>query len=136
MRRTNINYQWKLDYAIIPSNDFAEHQQMNDSLSPNTILDRHIIIDPNICHGKPHLAGHRIRVQDIALWHERLGISVAEICADYDLSQAEVYAALAYYFDYKTQIDQDIDTDQAYFEAFQHQNPSLLQQKLKDLRGQ
>jgi uncharacterized protein (DUF433 family) len=99
------------------------------------ILDRHIVIDPDICHGKPHLAGHRIRVQDIAVWHERLGMSVAEICADYELSLAEVYAALAYYFDYKAVIDQEIAADQAYFEAFKKDNPSLLQEKLKALRG-
>ena len=99
------------------------------------ILDRHIRQDPDICHGKPHIAGHRLRVQDIALWHERLGMSVAEISADFDLTLAEIYAALAYYFDYKDSIDQDIATDQAYFEAFKQDNPSLLQEKLKTLRG-
>lgn len=100
-----------------------------------TILDRHIVIDPDVCHGKPHLAARRIRVQDIAVWHERLGMSVDEICADYGLSLGEVYAALAYYFDYKDQIDQDIAVDQVYLEAFRQDNPSLLQQKLKSLRG-
>jgi hypothetical protein len=74
-------------------------------------------------------------VQDIALWHERLGMSVAEICVDYELSLAEVYAALAYYFDDKAQIDQDIIADEAYFAAFQQNNPSLLREKLKSLRG-
>jgi uncharacterized protein (DUF433 family) len=108
---------------------------MSQQFNPATIVDRHIVIDPAICHGKPHLAGHRIRVQDIALWHERLGMSVAEICADYELSLAEVYAALAYYFDYKERIDQDIAADEAYFAAFQQNNPSLLQEKLRSLRG-
>ncbi len=28
----------------------------------------HIEITPGICGGKPRIAGHRIRVQDIALW--------------------------------------------------------------------
>ena len=101
----------------------------------DTILDRHIVIDPNICHGKPHLEGHRIRVQDVAIWHERLGMSVDGICADYDLSLAEVYAALAYYFDYKEAVDQDIEADKVYFEAFQCGNPSLLAEKLKQLRA-
>jgi uncharacterized protein (DUF433 family) len=98
-------------------------------------LDRHIVIDSNICHGKPHIEGHRIRVQDIAIWHERLGMSVDEICAEYDLTLAEVYAALAYYFDYKETVDQDIETDKAYFEAFKLGNPSLLAEKLKQLRA-
>lgn len=99
---------------------------MPEKSTMNVVLDRHIVIDPDICHGKPHIAGHRIRVQDIAVWHERLGMSVAEISADYELSLAEVYAALAYYFDYKVAIDQDIATDQAYFEAFKKSNPSLI----------
>ena len=101
----------------------------------DTILDRHIVIDPNICHGKPHIEGHRIRVQDIVIWHERLGMSVDEICAEYDLSLAEVYAALAYYFDYKEAVDQEIEADKAYFEAFKRGNPSLLAEKLKQLRA-
>lgn len=94
------------------------------------VVDRHIAIDARICHGKPHISGHRIRVQDIALWHERLGLSVDEISTNYTLSLAEVYAALAYYFDYKERIDQDIEEDQAYVEAFKENNPSLLQEKL------
>ncbi len=99
------------------------------------ILDRHIVVEADICHGQPHLAGHRIRVQDIVVWHECLGLSVAEISADYNLSLAEVYAALAYYFDYKDTIDRDIAADQAYVEAFKKRNPSLLQERLRDLRG-
>ncbi len=89
------------------------------------ILDRHIVISPEICHGRPHIEGHRIRVQDVAIWHERLGLSVDEICANYHLSLAEVYAALAYYFDYKEAIDRDIEADEAYVEAFKRDNPSL-----------
>jgi len=41
------------------------------------------------------LAGHRITVQNIVTWHERMGRSADEIAADYDLSLADVYAALA-----------------------------------------
>jgi uncharacterized protein (DUF433 family) len=99
------------------------------------VLDRHIVVDEEICHGKPHLVGRRIRVQDIVVWHERLGLSVDRICAEYSLSLSEVYAALAYYFDYKDSIDQDIAQDETYVEAFKARNPSLLQERLKDLRG-
>jgi hypothetical protein len=31
-------------------------------------------------------------------------------------------------------IDRDIEADKAYFEAFKQDNPSLLQQRLKELR--
>ncbi|MCX6049511.1 MAG: DUF433 domain-containing protein [Chloroflexi bacterium] len=100
-----------------------------------SVLDRHILIDPNVCHGRPHIDGTRIRVQDIAIWHERLGMSVDEISAAYDLSFAQIYAALAYYFEYKVSVDQAIDADRVYFEAFKENNPSRLQEKLRQLRG-
>jgi uncharacterized protein (DUF433 family) len=35
-----------------------------------TALDRHIEIDPEIAGGKPRIAGHRITVQDVVIWHE------------------------------------------------------------------
>ncbi len=59
--------------------------------------------------GKPRVAGHRITVQDIVIWHERLGRSADEIATEYDLSLADVYAALAYYFDHREQIDRLIE---------------------------
>ncbi len=101
-----------------------------------TILDRHITTDPNICHGRPHIEGHRIRVQDIVIWHERLGMSVDEICTNYNLALGQVFAALSYYFDYKESIDEDIEADEVYFEAFKQNNPSRLQARLKQLRVQ
>jgi uncharacterized protein (DUF433 family) len=60
------------------------------------ILDHHIEITPGIAGGKPRIAGHRITVQNIAIWHERMGKSADEI-AEYDLTLGDVYAALAYY---------------------------------------
>lgn len=60
-------------------------------------LDQHIEITPGIAGGKPRIAGHRITVQNIVIWHERMGMSVDEIATEYDLTLADVHAALAYY---------------------------------------
>ena len=38
---------------------------------------------------KPRVAGHRIRVQDVAIWHEKLGISPDEIVNSYRLTQPD-----------------------------------------------
>lgn len=95
------------------------------------VLDRHIEITPGIAGGKPRIAGRRITVQNIVVWHEHLGKSADEICADHDLTLAEVYAALAYYFDHKAVIDQGLREDEAVVEALRKQAPSLLQTKLK-----
>ena len=99
------------------------------------ILDGHIEITPGISGGKPRIAGHRITVHNIVVWHERLGRSVDEIAAEYDLSLADVYAALAYYFDHREAIDQELDESQAFVEALRQQTPSLLKQKLQERRA-
>lgn len=56
----------------------------------------HIVMTPAVAGGKPRITGHRITVQDIVVWHERLGVSADEIASEYGLSLADVYAALAY----------------------------------------
>ena len=62
------------------------------------VVDRHIEMTPDVVGGRPRIAGRRITVQNIAIWHEYMGLSADEIGAEYDLSLAQVYAALAYYF--------------------------------------
>jgi uncharacterized protein (DUF433 family) len=87
---------------------------------------------PGIAGGKPRNAGHRITVGDIAVWHERLGRSVDEIATDYDLTLAQVHAALAYYFDHRAEIDRDIQQGQAFAEALRLRTPSKVTQKLQE----
>jgi uncharacterized protein (DUF433 family) len=36
-------------------------------------ISEHIEITPGICGGKLRISGHRIKVQDVAIWHKRLG---------------------------------------------------------------
>ncbi len=39
------------------------------------VIAEHIKITPGVCGGKPRIAGHRIRVQDVVVWHEQMGMS-------------------------------------------------------------
>ena len=72
----------------------------------------HITVEPEFCGGKPHVTGHRVKVQHVALWHERQGKSADEIVAEHPgLTLADVHAALAYYYDNRQQIDADIRED-------------------------
>ncbi len=65
----------------------------------------HIVSTPDTCGGKPRIAGHRIRVQDVVLWHEKMGMSPEEIVSEYTgLTLADVHSALAYYHDHKEEI--------------------------------
>jgi len=94
-------------------------------------LDQHIEVTPGIAGGKPRIAGHRITVQDIAIWHERLGRSPDEIAAEYGLTLAAIYAALAYYFDHRAEIDRAIEEGQAFAEALRQRIPSKLLRRLQ-----
>ena len=89
-------------------------------------LDDHIEITPGICSGKPRIAGRRITVAHIAIWHERLGKCADEIATEYDLTLADVYAALAYYFDHREEIDQSIKEGEEFAEALRQKTPSRL----------
>lgn len=94
------------------------------------VLDKHIEIAPGIAGGQPRIAGHRITVQNIVVWHERQGKSADEIAAEYDLSLGDVYAALAYYFDHREAVDQAIEASEIRVSALRRQTPSLLEMKL------
>lgn len=89
-------------------------------------LDEHIEVTPDTPGGKPRIRGRRITVQDIAIWHERLGKTADEITTEYDLTLADVYAALAYYFDHRDAIDRRIVEDNALVEALRARTPSKL----------
>jgi uncharacterized protein (DUF433 family) len=95
-------------------------------------LDQHIEITPGVVGGKPRIAGHRITVHNIAIWHERLGKSADEIATEYDLTLADVYATLAYYFDHREEIDSEIEESQAFAEALRQSTPSKVKQKLRE----
>lgn len=94
----------------------------------------HIEITPGVAGGKPRIVGRRIKVQDIAIWHERLGLSVDEIASEYDLSLADVHAALTYYFDHRDEIDRDIADGEAFVEELRKRTPSKLAQKLAEAK--
>lgn len=67
-----------------------------------------IAINPNIRDGRPCIVGTTLRVTDIviaSIFHER---TPGEIATDYDITLAQVHAALAYYYEHKTELDKDI----------------------------
>ena len=71
----------------------------------------HIAISQDVAGGKPRIAGHRITVQHIVIWHERMGLSADEIASNHGVSLADVYAAPTYYYDHRQEIDEAILAD-------------------------
>jgi uncharacterized protein (DUF433 family) len=87
----------------------------------------HIESSPEVCGGKPRIAGSRVRVQDIVVWTEA-GQSPDEIVGSFPhLTLADVYAALAYYHDHREAIDRQIREDDDFVAAMKAKcGPGLL----------
>lgn len=94
----------------------------------------HIEITPGVRSGKPRIAGTRITVADVATLYLKMGQSLEEIAGKYQLPLAAVYAAMAFYYDYREEIDQRTAAAEAFAEAERLKQPSLLQEKLKGMR--
>lgn len=67
-----------------------------------------ISTDDSIRNGAPCLTGTGIRVTDVMMAHLFHQRTADEIAGDYDLSLAQVYAALSYYYDNKNTLDEGI----------------------------
>jgi len=81
----------------------------------------HIDISPDVCSGRPRVAGTRIRVQNIVAWSEQ-GETPDEIVAAYpQLSLASLHAALAFYYDNRESIDRMIAEDRDFISTAQDQ---------------
>jgi uncharacterized protein (DUF433 family) len=89
-----------------------------------------------VCGGRPRIDGHRITVEDIAIWHERMGMSPDEIVSAYPtITLSDVHAALAYYFENRDRIDADIrEGEQFVAEMKDKAGPSLVEPKLRQRR--
>jgi uncharacterized protein (DUF433 family) len=95
------------------------------------VISEHIESTPGICGGRPRIAGHRIRVEDVVAWHERQGMSPDEIVDLFpQITLADIYAALAYYHDHREEIRELMRQDDAYADAMRAKTPSKLLKKL------
>ncbi len=102
------------------------------STTPTKSISQYVTSTPGVCGGKPCIAGTRIRVQDIYVWHELQGQSVDEIVAKFpQLTHAGVYAALSYFWDNRTAILDEIKRGDELVEELKRRFPSKLKAKLQ-----
>jgi uncharacterized protein (DUF433 family) len=95
------------------------------------VIREHIVATPDTCGGKPRIAGSRIRVKDVVIWHDRQGMTPAEIVSKWPhLTLSDIHAALAYYHDHREEINTELAADQAWYDEQKAKSPSLLQEKL------
>lgn len=91
---------------------------------------------PGVCGGKPCVAGTRIRVQDVFVWHELQGQSADEIVSRFpQLTMADVYAALSYYWDHRDEIQRDMQAESDLVTRLRQQSVSPLAEKLAATNG-
>jgi uncharacterized protein (DUF433 family) len=101
----------------------------------STSAENRITRTPGICGGKACIAGHRVRVLDIVVWHEHQGMTPDEIVSHVPtITLGDVHAALAYYFDHIEEIQQEMRDQRAFAEELRRSNPSLLEAKLRQER--
>ena len=92
----------------------------------------HIQRTPGVCGGKPCIAGTRIRVQDIYQWHEKQGKSPDEIVSSFpQLQLADVYAALAFFWDHRDEILTQIKEEESLVTQMKGEVPSKVTERLK-----
>jgi uncharacterized protein (DUF433 family) len=102
-------------------------------MEPVTI--QHIEMRPSAIHGKKAcIAGTRISVQDIYVWHELMGKTPDMIVLEYPfLSLAQVHSALAYFYDHSDEIREQVKRGRDEAERIKAANPAKLPSKLADL---
>jgi uncharacterized protein (DUF433 family) len=100
------------------------------SLATTTTIDQRIIRTPDISGGQPRIAGHRITVKQIVIWHDLMGKSPDEIATEYDLTLSDVYAALYYYHENSEEIHEAIQREKELVAAEKAKTPSKLDAKL------
>jgi uncharacterized protein (DUF433 family) len=103
------------------------------STTPIAQPRQHIVSASDVCGGKPCIVGTRVRVWDIAVLAQA-GQTPDEILTHYPhLTLSDVYAALAYYYDNRSDIDHQAAEDEEFSRRLrQRVGAGPLEQKLSD----
>lgn len=101
------------------------------------VLTQHIEKTPDVCGGRARIAGHRIRVMDIVAWHEMRGYSPDEIVDMFPgVTLADVYAALAYYFDHREEIEAEFRAGDEWAQWVKSNIPSKVPAEFRETPGE
>lgn len=70
---------------------------------------------------------------DVAIWHDKMGLSADEIVSQFPtISLADVYAALAHYWDHREEIEREIREERDRFEELRRTEPGPLARRLSE----
>lgn len=104
------------------------------SAAPAPAQYAHIDHDEN---GIPFIAGSTMKVVELVMAQRAYGWSPEEIYFQHpELSLGEIHSALAYYWDHRADLDQDIEHRSRRVDEIRRAiGPSLLIEKLRTLRA-
>ena len=95
----------------------------------------HIDFKPNNPRQVPKIVGSRIRVEDVKIWYEEMGMSSDEIADSYPtITMADIHAALAYYWDNKEHLDRFYAAEQEWVEEFMREHPGFMPERASEWR--
>lgn len=101
----------------------------------NITVSVRITSDPGIFGGKPCIAGHRVRVSDIVIWHEHQGLTADAIVSQIPgITLTDVHAALGYYYENLDAIREEIRAELGAANRYQIDGESILRSKLSQAK--
>lgn len=84
-----------------------------------------IVQTPDICGGRPRIAGTGVSVRRIAIWHQP-GLTPEETVQQIPhLTLAQVHAALAYYYANRAQMEADMAAEDAEADRLERSAPCI-----------
>lgn len=100
---------------------------MLKAVIPKRSKHPYISIDPKISRGSPVISGTRIRVIDIAIEYDRLGLTPDQIIdAHPHLTLEAVHDALSYYYENQAVFDEEIRQRKENIKKLSKKFPSKL----------
>src|SRR4030042_3574975 len=87
----------------------------------------YISTNPKISRGSPVISGTRVRVIDIAIEYDRLGLTPDQIIdAHPHLTLEAIHDALSYYYENRESFDKRIRKERDFIKKIAKESPSIL----------
>lgn len=91
----------------------------------------YISVDSEISKGSPIISNTRVRVVDIVIEYDRLGFTPDQIIdAHPHLSLEEIHDVLSYYYENRSDIDEEINKRKETIKRIAQSRPSILRETI------
>ena len=104
---------------------------MTDTVQVGT---NYIVKTPGTLGGRARIDSRRISVGDVVNMHIRLNATIDEIIEAFELTPAQIHAALAYYYDHRVEIDSYLDEAERQAEAHSEEAAQQREELLARLK--